>query len=151
VTDRECFEAVRAHLLAQGRRATLGDTGRCRYRVVEPDGTVLRCAVGCLVPEEEYVEGIEGCPAHDIAPFLTDAGVLPPCAARPDAHARRLTLLQRLQRVHDAVDPAGWRDALDRQAGSFHPDGALAALPTWDETVAAAGLIGLIGHPVPPK
>lgn len=53
-TKQETFDTVVAHLRKQGQKSLYN--GRCRYRT--PDG--LKCAVGCLIPDSEYDEGLEG-------------------------------------------------------------------------------------------
>lgn len=57
--DRQrIYETVRAHLAAQGRRAVMiKEDGKpvCAYRT--PDG--LKCAIGCLIPDELYNTDME--------------------------------------------------------------------------------------------
>ena len=62
ITDpvvRETAQRVRAHLLAQGQQAS-SLQGSCRYRLVMPDETVLKCAIGCLIVDEAYDPLMEG-------------------------------------------------------------------------------------------
>jgi len=51
------FLAVSNHLLAQGRRSIKEDAG-CAYR--GGDDGELRCAVGCLISDENYDHRLEG-------------------------------------------------------------------------------------------
>ena len=48
MTDQELFDRVVTHLAKQGRRAMARVA--CLYRT--PDG--LKCAIGCLIPDEKY-------------------------------------------------------------------------------------------------
>lgn len=61
LTKQEIFETVSKHLFTQGKRSfgTLSDkvaSEGCLYR--GPDST--SCAVGCLIPDDVYVSGMEG-------------------------------------------------------------------------------------------
>lgn len=52
---QEIFDGVMTHLHTQGKRA-IGLDGECVYR--GPNN--LKCAVGCLIPEELYNSKMEG-------------------------------------------------------------------------------------------
>lgn len=58
MTRQEVYNKVRDHLLAQGEQSA-GMMG-CQYRAERSDGTVLMCAIGCLIPDELYDDGLEG-------------------------------------------------------------------------------------------
>lgn len=60
MTNQELFDRVARHLIQQGRPAT--DGAGCRYRVFQPDGTVLKCAIGCLIPDHVYTRSLEMTP-----------------------------------------------------------------------------------------
>jgi hypothetical protein len=53
-TMQQEFDAVVAHLYAQGKRAAV--LGRCKYR--SDEGTM--CAVGCRIPNNMYNPAMEG-------------------------------------------------------------------------------------------
>ena len=56
-TKQELFNIVVRHLLTQNKKSTLGPKNySCAYRGA--DGT--KCAIGCLIPDEEYHESLEG-------------------------------------------------------------------------------------------
>ena len=130
MTPREAFERVRAHLLAQGRRATPNIGASCMYRLREPGGTVLRCAVGCLVTDAAYDPGMERTTVDMLAPrdgrwvveTVTVHEALLPAAALL-AHAlnesgvtatpEMRALLDELQCLHDAVAPDRWAAELE--------------------------------------
>lgn len=60
-TMQQEFDAVVAHLYAQGRPAkayTGYSGGKCSYRM-EVDGKTLMCAVGCRIPAEVYQPGMD--------------------------------------------------------------------------------------------
>jgi hypothetical protein len=60
-TMQQEFDAVVAHLYAQGRPAkayTGHYGGKCSYRM-EVDGKTLMCAVGCRIPDAVYVPAMD--------------------------------------------------------------------------------------------
>lgn len=61
MTPQEIFDRVVTHLRKQGKKAVIenefGDIS-CLYRT--PDG--LKCAVGCLIEDDEYDPSFEGKP-----------------------------------------------------------------------------------------
>jgi hypothetical protein len=87
------FYTVRDHLLAQNRRA-VNDTGMCAYR--GKDGT--KCAVGCLILDDEYSTDMEGKPVKE----LWQMGML------PHRLVPYVGLLDRLQGIHDARLVRSW-------------------------------------------
>lgn len=112
MTDREVLDRVSAHLLAQGRRSETRDGASCRYRVGDHARGVLRCAVGCLVPDALYDPGMEGRSVRSEAMrhALESVGALPPSGAEPPRS--REDLLVNLQNVHDQVEPELWPTVL---------------------------------------
>ena len=63
MTMQEIFNTVCAALIAQGEKSyefTDLDTTLCMYRKTKVDGTVLKCAGGWLIPDEDYEEEMEG-------------------------------------------------------------------------------------------
>lgn len=92
LSAQQVFDFVVTHLYTQGRKAIqdsqlFADFESCAYR--SPDGA--KCAVGCLLRDEEYKEEMEGSPVSD----LHSEGWLP---SRLVPH---LALLTELQGVHD--------------------------------------------------
>jgi hypothetical protein len=99
MTPQEIFDKVATHLLTQNKRS-IGFDGSvkcCRYRAL--DGS--RCAVGCLIPDNEYSETMEGARVRKLT------GVLDRLELR--AH---VDLLAHLQATHDSYEPCQWRDNL---------------------------------------
>lgn len=102
MTDLKLVNMVEQFLLTQGERAVDG-LGMCKYR--SPSG--LRCAVGCLIPDELYTKNIEGAclnqaygPEYDeLVKVLGAAGLT------------KLALLEKLQFIHDELDVRRWKGA----------------------------------------
>jgi len=63
LTKQATFNKVYKFLVAQGRPAFDKATNQCRYRHKLRNGKVLKCAVGCLIPNHMYNPGMEnrGC------------------------------------------------------------------------------------------
>lgn len=119
MTHQEAFDVAARHLLTQKRHATAGpvsaygvpDRTECCYRMA--DG--LMCAVGVLIPEDEYDSGFEGCPAEDIA------------ARVPALSGVSVELLEALQEVHDNNAVKLWKGRLQRVAEKWGLDDAVLA------------------------
>lgn len=93
MTDQEAFETMVRHLRRQWKRSENAN-GTCLYR--GPDG--LRCAVGCLIPDDQYKRSLEYKDAESIVedvPALRDIG---------------LGILLEMQAVHDEFDPSQWEE-----------------------------------------
>lgn len=110
-SDQQIFDVVATHLLTQNRRAT-APSGGCRYRAVQGDGTVLKCAVGALIPDDLYYPDME-----QLTPFqLLNLTALQSLFATPNRQ-RTLELLRELQSTHDSIfEPRYWRPELGRVA-----------------------------------
>jgi hypothetical protein len=123
VNDRETFDRVKAHLLKQDRKSFGDNPDVCAYR----GSGGLRCAVGCLIPDDRYDPRMEGVGLGVLDPISAmhhDQGLLP----RADAIAKALVdsgcrasvgLLIRLQQVHDRFEPKDWADELDKVERDF--------------------------------
>ena len=113
MTAQEVFDFVVNHLRTQGKQAVDRD-GDCQY--CTPDG--LKCAVGCLIPDDKYDPCIEGCallqahfrPSNNnykimFAPAIninaTGTSKLMEIIAELE-YTPYLKLLSALQRVHDS-------------------------------------------------
>lgn len=116
LTKREIFEKVKAHLLTQNKKAAeitysspIDDTGTrrtyeaCFY--LTPDG--LRCAVGCLLTEV-YKPEMEKM-SIDIL-FADFPGEMEAAGLSKKGH---LTLLSRLQIIHDKFPVEYWEEQLN--------------------------------------
>lgn len=108
MTDQDIFDTVAQHLLTQNRRSTLG--AMCEYRGA--DG--LKCAVGCLIPDELYLREMEGYTATDsrVKPALV--------SALGRSRDIPMALLVALQKCHDMYEPHQWREQLKAIAKSHN-------------------------------
>jgi hypothetical protein len=100
MTKQEIFDTVALHLIKQGKQSA-DATGDCFYR--SPDG--LKCAVGCLIPDEVYRPEMEGKNIYQ----LIDKKYL-----SLKFFQRYHILLTSLQTAHDALHPKDmtWKDAV---------------------------------------
>ncbi len=102
MTTQEAFETMVRHLRKQGKKSR-NAMGACLYR--GPNG--LRCAVGCLIPDDQYTRSIEGKPADFAArdvPALSDIGP---------------ALLCEMQSVHDDLAVSEWEECFEELAQVF--------------------------------
>ena len=104
MTAQEIFDQVVRHLLTQRRRATgSGDrNGLCSYRT--PEG--LRCAVGCLIPDDVYTPDMEDKGIDDLIEDWEELSWM-------REHEK---LLSKLQYVHDNEDVDDWEKELAQVA-----------------------------------
>ncbi len=89
MTAQEVFNKVVTHLRKQGKQSR--DTMRCLY--LSPEG--LKCAVGCLIPPEDYRKDMEG---KTFDCLLSDRYFHSSLIAKFNKHR---DLLHRLQELHD--------------------------------------------------
>lgn len=108
LTLQEIFDKVAHHLLTQNKRATGESDTFCMYRT--PEG--LKCAVGCLIPDELYNKKIEG---KSIGTLFLEC-VLPGI----ENTAKSCTLLWELRRLHDNYGPILWPEKLTQLARDFN-------------------------------
>ena len=98
-TEQEVFDIVAAHMLKQNKKSisyTLSnDFVRCAYR----GNNGLKCAAGCLIPDEIYNRDFES----------VSWQLLVVIHHFPYNHA---TLITRLQYIHDNYEPKNWREEL---------------------------------------
>jgi hypothetical protein len=108
-TPQAIFDQVARHLLTQNAQSIRDDAGfdvACLYR--GPDG--LKCALGCLIADTEYVPDMEG---HGIY-GLIEAGY---CDANIKPHAH---FLAELQEIHDGhLLPETWPAQLRKVARHY--------------------------------
>lgn len=62
LTLQQIFDKSVGGVIAQGQLSKEGEdfAAYCRYRTPHPDGRTLACGVGQLIPDNVYVESIEG-------------------------------------------------------------------------------------------
>lgn len=104
------FDQVVLAMRRQGRPST-NENGHCRYRNATRDEvgkvTVLKCAVGCLIPDKVYDPAFEGVSLRSLPAFVQRE-----LAARID-DPNALAFFADLQRAHDAfagnaMPPSAW-------------------------------------------
>lgn len=100
MSPQEIFDQVATHLLTQNQRSIDLTTHRCRYRF-----NGLKCAVGCLITDEEYCAEMENRPANSV---ITKFGL-----HRLSDH---VDLLSELQSLHDTGKIENWIFRLQRIA-----------------------------------
>lgn len=104
---QKTFDKVAAHLLTQNQKAITVD-GRCKYRT--DDG--LKCAVGCLIPDDVY------------GPLLEDKSILylltayPELKDIPEINGFAMFLTE-LQHIHDNYRVEEWYSQLKSLAEEY--------------------------------
>lgn len=128
MNPQEIFETVKNHLLTQGKKAKAASTfNTCKYRT--QDG--LKCAVGCLIPDDKYMPEFDG--SASIGIYTTDLNTFVeinngtkqcsnPEIAKSFISAiedtvgeltpAKLSLLGQLQNIHDNRNVEEWNQAL---------------------------------------
>lgn len=104
MNNQEIFDKVKAHLLGQGARCT-DEVNKCMYR----SGS-MRCAIGCLITDENYRQSIEG---HGIKHGETHKAVFNSIGVFDSG------LLVALQDVHDDHSPVDWPAQLKKVAERY--------------------------------
>ena len=110
MTKQETFDLVVNGLREQGRKS-LGPDGDCAYRSC--DG--LKCAVGMIIPDELYDEGMEGIGVGMLAREFPS--LMPTVSPNID-------ILEHLQSIHDFSPVEQWESdfkALAAEHGLTYP------------------------------
>lgn len=104
--DRQVvLNKVIRHLLSQNKQAT-GIHG-CVYR--SSDG--LKCAIGCLIPDEIYSSDLE-CRTADHCDIIAALELSMECAL----NGNDISFLRQLQKIHDGHNPEAWANVLQHFA-----------------------------------
>ncbi len=107
MTKQALFDTVVAALRAQGRQS-LSPEGKCLYRAPQPDGTVLKCAAGHILPDALYHDSMEGYRINSDR-----------CTAFKEVVGEdAMSLLVRLQVIHDTYGAEEWEAEWARVAAS---------------------------------
>jgi len=102
MTNQEAFDVMVRHLRKQGCKS-LSASGRCVYR--GPRG--LRCAVGALIPDDEYCMNLEYWGASWVQKKV------------PALEGISTDILEEMQMIHDSDDPMTWERYFAAAAKSF--------------------------------
>lgn len=131
LTIQSAFDKAVTHLRKQGRPA-VSEEGTCLYRsaMADENGNYARCAIGCLIPDEEYKPEFE-----DVL-----VGALPAIAALQTIFEEPFgfSFMRDLQNAHDH-----WyllhRDE-DFEGGALRPLYAIAQRYSLDDSALTAKL-----------
>lgn len=102
MTNQEAVKTMREHLLKQGGRAMNHNETACVYRA--SDGG--KCAIGCLIPDEDYRPEFEEHLIHNIIP------------TPPSLKNLNLIMLSQAQRIHDKayrISSTQWEDYINAE------------------------------------
>jgi len=110
LTNQEIFDKVAKHLLTQKEKSSRGSS--CLYR--GSDG--LKCAVGCLIPDEFYVKSIEHEGVKELFSNFSDL------MEKSKLKIESERLLLDLQNIHDDCDIDEWKELLKFSARDFKLD-----------------------------
>jgi len=109
MTEQELFDIVYKHMMSQNAKSMMAmaveGSFSCAYR--GKDG--LMCAVGVLIPDEDYRADMEGLASQNL---LAKGACLHHLAAHHE-------LLSKLQHIHDYGLPEEWDRALRKAAVEF--------------------------------
>jgi hypothetical protein len=105
---QDIFNQSALHLLTQKEKVWI--TGRgCAYRLVNDEGKILKCAIGCFITDEEYDISIEG---KLVQSMLNSLGI-------HNVNNERRYLLQILQEIHNNYPVESWCHKLEACAEQF--------------------------------
>lgn len=113
MTKQTLFTRVVRHLRTQGRPAKQREILACYYGLEydyyrlydEESGTVLKCAIGCLIPNKRYTPELEG--------RLVSTAMVREAAGLAKTHLR---LAARLMEIHDSYPVEQWEDQFKKVA-----------------------------------
>ena len=104
-TEQEIFDQVARHLLTQMETSIVGSV--CKYRHIKQDGTILKCAAGCLIADDEYIKDFE---RKTWSLLIEKYGI-------PNTNA---WLISQLQILHDTMATEYWKNELEILAKGFN-------------------------------
>jgi uncharacterized short protein YbdD (DUF466 family) len=103
-TFQDVFNNVVNHLIVQNKKSWQDDTSSCRYRAYNEGEEYRKCAIGCLISDNNYHEYIEDSLAN--SPDVIEAIKKSNSELIVDDQMKELFLL--LQYVHDSIEPENW-------------------------------------------
>lgn len=124
MNNQEIFDLVKSHLLTQKKPAQIPGGNRCQYRLGE-----LKCAVGALIPDSEYVPEMEFasmiCLTDVDFPGYKDdtkkaVKLLTDLFDKLNISKDSYPLLEALQDLHDYTSPHYWERDLQHLAKKFN-------------------------------
>ena len=106
MNNQEAFDKMVTHLFTQKEQAINPLTTECYYRM----DCGKMCAVGALIPDEQYQETFEGQASDDIQQLIPALSYISP------------DLLGRAQSIHDGREFEEWYDEFNELAKQFGLD-----------------------------
>lgn len=104
---QEVFDKVTSHLLTQNKPSEDEDKENCLYRSSEG----LKCAIGCLIPDELYTPKLEGITVDHLPEnILNFIGI----ESKEDLH-----FMKSLQVIHDFCHVIRWKSELKKFASEY--------------------------------
>lgn len=104
-TEQQVFDQVARHLLTQMETSIVGAV--CKYRHIKHDGTILKCAAGCLIADDEYIKDFE----RKTWLLLIE---------KYDISSTNSRLISQLQIIHDTMATEYWKSELYNIANYFN-------------------------------
>lgn len=117
---KDLFNDVKTHMLKQGMKA-IDEQGNCCYKTESG----LKCAIGCLIPDELYDLYFEGKGVGAVVGFSNGNPDNYPVRNylmnkySVDSFAKMKNLLFKLQDIHDEIDETNWGVELDKLDKKF--------------------------------
>lgn len=131
---QEIFNLCASHLLKQNAKSQ-SDNGSCCYRLVQDDGTVLKCGAAPLLNEDYLAEhGEDKIPtATGDFHILNNASIYAVSTHCPQAFKEefqsltkeQLEFVSEIQRIHDNHPPRDWTFFLFRLASRHKLDSSV--------------------------
>jgi len=105
MTNQQIFNKVAKHLIEQNRKSFYGS---CKYKYGS-----LKCAIGCLIPDNVYNKKFEGLTVRKLFAFEKER--MKECGLT----WRNIKLLDGLQDIHDQYEVESWSEELKDTAREF--------------------------------
>lgn len=118
----DLIEFVASSLQTQGEKSMLMDGGdRCLYRLVKEDGTVLKCALGFLIPNSRYKTLMEDNDALDLFYKFPKAleSTIKKFKLENESAEDLADFFKALQEIHDQQDVADWEKHFGELSQSY--------------------------------
>jgi hypothetical protein len=103
---QQIFNKVSRHLIKQNEKS-LNKKWKCAYRNTKG----LSCAVGCLIPDADYYDKLEG---RSVKADSVEEALHSVIGVHYDKRNTKLALLASLQYVHDGDSINDWPEKLEK-------------------------------------
>lgn len=116
MTNQELFDKVANHLLTQGipsMRDLPDESGHIRQRCAYRGDNGTKCAVGCLIPDDQYDPNMETLPVKTLLKVQPNALGFQPTP-------EQINVLADLQTLHDICPSSQWPTLLKEWAQENH-------------------------------